>query len=344
MGSTQLFSFLLTVISGTVFPGHIVCAFPGSETSYIQAVLPYFEDGLYSLMSAADTLLASTDLQQGIKNVRQHLEASQKSMSKAEESSLAQVKSVNGNMETLLHTINSLNDEQKALQARDEGLKVQLSGQQGQESIVKQHLEAAKADLKNADNDLERAIQAWHAAEEQKKVGIGLIFIPIVGPITGGVKIALANAAIEDAINRANEAKRLKQIHQAAVDKFESELRSYRESIRSTEQTISDNTEHIQFLQEELNSERELYQKLSKFLIPLRKSTSFLSTLAGKTSAASISIEFSGLLGVLDEIAVSVRPLVKSSAVYSLLIADNLPTVIRKLTEANIRLKKAAAG
>ncbi|XP_078530754.1 uncharacterized protein LOC144817799 [Lissotriton helveticus] len=343
MGSTQLFSFLLTVIAGTVFQGHILGATPATEKSYEQAVLPPFVDGLNSLMSVAETLQSSTDLQQGIQNVRQLLEASEKSLSKAEESSLAQVKALSVTMEERLDKINSLNDEQKALQARDEGLKVQLSGQQGQESIVKQHLEAAREALKNADNDLERAIQAWHAAEEQKKVGIGLIFIPIVGPITGGIMIAKANAAIRDAINRANEAKRLKQMHQAAVDKFESELRSDKEAIRSTEQTISDNTQQIQILQRDLNSERALYQKLNKFLIPLRKCTSFLSTLAGKTSAASISIEFNGLLGVLDEIIVTLRPLVESSTEYSLLVTAKLPTIIHKLEEANSRLKKAAA-
>ncbi|XP_078530753.1 uncharacterized protein LOC144817798 [Lissotriton helveticus] len=348
MGSTQLFSFLLTVIAGTVFPGHILSATPVTEKSYEQTVLPSFVDGLNSLMSVAETLQSSTDLEQGIQNVRQHLEASEKSLSKAEESSLAQVKSLNENMEERLDKMNRLNDEQKALQAREEGLKVQLEGEQGQEHTIKRQLEEAKAALRDADYDLERAIRAWHSAEDDRKVGLGLVFIPIVGSITGGIMIAKADAAIRDAINRANEAKRLKQIHKAAVDKFESELQYYEESIRSTKRAISANTEHIQDLQRDLNSEKTLYQKLNKFLIPLRKCTSLLSILAGKTSAASMYVEFSGtldgLLVVLDEIIVTLRPLVESSQEYSPLITAKLPTIIHKLTVANSRLKKAATG
>ncbi|XP_078533857.1 uncharacterized protein LOC144820078 [Lissotriton helveticus] len=313
------------------------------EMSFDRDVLPAFVDGLHSLMSVADTLLASTDLQQGIQNVRQLLEASERSLSKAEESSLEQVKALSATMEERLDNINRLNDDQKAQQAKEQSLKGLLSGLQGQEAIATQQLQAAKDAVKNADVALERTMQAWQSAENQKKAGMGLVFIPIVGTIAGSVMIAKANEAIGRALNEAEEIKRMKNINKADVDQYESQLRSDKSAIRSIEKKIVANADLIQLLQRDLNSEKALYQNLNKFLIPLRKCTSFLSTLAGKTSAASISVEFNGLLGVLDEIVVTLRPLVESSKEYSLLITAKLPTIIHKLTEANSRLKKAAA-
>ncbi|XP_078530751.1 uncharacterized protein LOC144817796 [Lissotriton helveticus] len=336
MGSTLLFAFLLTVITG-----HILGATP--EKSFEQEVFPPFVDGLNSLMSVADTLLASTDLQQGIQNIRHLLEASEKSLSKAEESSLAQVKALSVNMEERLDNINRLNYDQKYQEGKEQSLKGTLSALQGEESIATQQLQAAKDAVKNADVALERAMQAWQSAENQKKAGMGLVFIPIVGTIAGSVMISKANEAIGRALNEAEEIKRMKNIHQATVDQYELRLRSDKSAIRSIEKKILANTDLIQILQRDLNSEKALYQNLNKFLIPLRKCTSFLSILAGKTSAASISIEFNGLLGVLDEIVVTLRPLVESSKEYSLLVTAKLPTIIHKLEEANSRLKKAAA-
>ncbi|XP_078533858.1 uncharacterized protein LOC144820079 [Lissotriton helveticus] len=348
MDSTHLCSFLLTVITGTVFPGHVLAYIAVTDKSYEQAVLPYFVNGLKPLMVVAETLLTSTDLEQGIENVRQPLEWSYRSMSKAEQSSLAQVRALSADVEKRLEVINRLNDDQKALLAREQDLKVKLSGQQGQESIATQQLEAAKDALKNVDNALDSAIRAWHSAEDQRDVGLALVVVPIIGSIAGAIIIHKADAAIEHAVKEAREAQRMKDIYKAAVEKYESELQSYREEIRHTERTISANTVHIKALQRDLNSERLSFQKLKNFLIPLRKCTTLLSILAGKTGAASMFAEFSGslddLLGVLDEIIVTLRPLVENSADYSILVFSRLPDIIHKLEDANRRLKDAAAS
>ncbi|XP_078533852.1 uncharacterized protein LOC144820074 [Lissotriton helveticus] len=327
---------------------HIFGDIPVSENSYEEAVLPPFVDALNSLASVAETLLASTDLQQGIQNVHQLLESSHKSLSKAEQSSLAHVKALSTNVEERLDMITRLTDEQKALQAREQSLNMKLSGLQGKQSFTRQQVLIAEEAVKYADDALDRAIQAWHDAEEVDKEGSGLKMIPIFGKWLGRKLIKKANEAKKNAEEASKEATIRHIKHQDAVEKYESELQFYREAIRTMEQAIAANTKTIHLLKRDLDSERELYQKLKHFLIPLRKCTSLLSILAGKTNAATMYMEFSGeldgLLGVLDEIVVSVRPFVESSADYSLLISDRLPTIIHKLAEANRRLKKAAAS
>ncbi|XP_078530741.1 uncharacterized protein LOC144817794 [Lissotriton helveticus] len=341
MDSTQLRSFLLTVIAGTVFPGHILSLIPVTEKSFEQAVLTPFVDGLNSLMSIAQTVLTSSNLPQVIQNVRQLLESSHKSLSEAEKSSVAQEKSLSANVEELSDQINRLNNEQKVLQDKQKG------EIQEKESLSRQR-EAAQKDLKNANDDIDKGKKAWQDAQTTRKVGLGMMFIPIIGAIAGGISMGKGAQDLKKAAKQIRAAQSKRKIHTQAVEKFTSDIQTYETAVSSTVQTIATNTEKIEFLQQDLNSETARHQNLNKFLISLRKCTSLLRTGAGLSMTANMNLELSGvldgLLGVLGEIVVTLRPLVESSKEYSLLISVKLPTIIQKLEEANRMLKKAAAS
>ncbi|XP_078533853.1 uncharacterized protein LOC144820075 [Lissotriton helveticus] len=334
MDSPQLFSFLLTVI--TVFPGHILEGIPVTDKSFRQAVLPPFEDGLNSLTSVAETLLNSNDLPQVIQNVRQLLESSHKSLSIAENSSEAQVKSLSKNIDERLDKINILNGSQKMLQDKIQVLTVQLSEQ----------LKTAKNDLRNATDGVDKATKAWYEAQAAKKK---VFFIySRYGREKGNIASNKVHEYTEKSLKDLRKYRWLERIYKIAVEKYESQYPAAEDAIRSMEQPIAAKAVEIQILQQDLNSERTLFQNVNNFLISLRKCTSLLSTVAGKTSAANMYLELSevldGLLGILNEIVVTLRPLVESSTEYSLLITAKLPTIINKLEEANNGLKKAAAS
>ncbi|XP_078530758.1 uncharacterized protein LOC144817804 [Lissotriton helveticus] len=344
MDSTWLCSFLLTVITGPVlFPGHTLAVIPVTEESYKQAVLPPFVDGLNSLASVADTLLASTDLEQSIENVHQLLEASEKSLSKAEESSLAQVKALSENAEERLNMINNLNNAQRDLEDRQQRLNVQLSGLNEQASLARQQLYAAERALDNANDDLNRAFQKKREAEDSIGKAVGFIFV--VGPILGVQMLVDAVKATQDAQHAVNEARQSVYNLQYAVNQYDRQHQSTREEISSTINEFWTNDVRIQNYQRDISQEKALRQKVVNFLIPLRKCTSFLSTLAGKASAANLLMELAetldDLLPVLNEIVVAIRPLIESSSDYQLLITARLPTIIGKLEEANRRIKLA---
>ncbi|XP_078530757.1 uncharacterized protein LOC144817803 [Lissotriton helveticus] len=347
MDSTWLCSFLLTVITGPVlFPGHTLAVIPVTEESYKQAVLPPFVDGLNSLASVADTLLASTDLEQGIENVHQLLEASEKSLSKAEESSLAQVKALSENAEERLNMINNLNNAQRDLEDRQQRLNVQLSGLNEQASLARQQLYAAERALDNANDDLNRAFQREQEAKDSiGKAVLGFFFIPFVGPFIGVQMIVDAVKATQDAQHAVNEARRSVYNLQYAVNQYDRQHQSTREEFYSTINEFWTNDVRIQNYQRDISQEKALRQKVVNFLIPLRRCTSFLSSLAGKASAANMLMGLAetldDLLPVLNEIVVAIRPLIESSSDYQLLITARLPTIIGKLEEANRRIKLA---
>ncbi|XP_078530737.1 uncharacterized protein LOC144817793 [Lissotriton helveticus] len=341
MASTKLCSFLLTVITGTVFPGHILSLFPVTGKSFEQAVLTPFVGGLNSLTSVAETLLTSSNLPQIIQNVRQLLESSHKSLSEAEKSSVEQVKLLSANVEERSDQINRMNDEKKVLQDK------LTAGPQEQETLAKQLKEAQK-NFKNANDTVDKGIKAFDAAVVEWKKGLGMIFIPVFGPIIGPVVMGKGVESQKKAYSDIKEAQLKRRIHAKAVWKIKFDIQNYETAIRSTVQTIVTNTEKIKFLQQDLNSERAQHQNLNKFLISLKECTSLLSTVAGLTSEANMYLELSrvidSLLGVLGEIVVTLRPLVESSKDYSFLISAKLPTTIQKLEEANRSLKKAAAS
>ncbi|KAJ1212916.1 hypothetical protein NDU88_000559 [Pleurodeles waltl] len=154
--------------------------------------------------------------------------------------------------------------------------------------------------------------------------------------------LSKANSAIQVAEKAVNEAILTLYTQKDAVNIYASHYQSYRNAISATEQTIAANAIEIQAIHSDLSWERSLRQKLMNFLIP------FLSTLAGKTSAATVLLEFSGTLDalqpVLDDIVVTLRPLIVNSSNYQLLISATLPTIIDNLEEANRRVKETEAS
>ncbi|XP_078529518.1 uncharacterized protein LOC144807726 [Lissotriton helveticus] len=155
MDSPRLYSFLLTVITGTVFPGHILGAIPVTEKSFKQAVLPPFEVALGSLTSVAETLRNNTNLAQVIENVRPLLESAHKSLTKAEEATTAQMFSLSANMQERYDNKNSLNKEEHSMESRKYIYKMQL-----QKSLASKQ-QTTKKDLQNATDAINRATKKW---------------------------------------------------------------------------------------------------------------------------------------------------------------------------------------
>ncbi|XP_078533856.1 uncharacterized protein LOC144820077 [Lissotriton helveticus] len=345
MDSTQLCSFLLTVITGTVFPGHILGVLTVTENSFEQKILPPFVDGLNSLAYVADTVLTSTNLPQVIPNVRQLLDSSHQSLSEAEQSSALQVKSLSANVNSLSNNLNRLNNDKKMLQDKEQFLNVQLYGHRDQESV---ELKIAKKNLKNAIDGIDRAKKKWQDAHAERKKGIAMQIYPVPGPKLGAIMITKATEAIKQALEDANYAIAMRTKNTKTVESYESLYRNYENAIASTEQAIAANTQKIQVTETDLSSERAQHENFNAFLISLRKCTSFLSTGAGKTRVDNMYLDLSGVLdgvlGALNEITETLRPLVESSTEYSLLVTARLPNIIHKLEEANSRLKKAAAS
>ncbi|KAJ1211520.1 hypothetical protein NDU88_006880 [Pleurodeles waltl] len=332
-----------------LFPGRSLALVPVTEESYKRAVLPPLLNGLNSLKSVAETLQTSPDLLQDIpNNVGQLIESSFKSLSEAEQASLSQVRALDANVEERLSKIKKLNDEQKVLEARQQGRKVQLSGLQMQESLARQQQEAAQRAVNNAAVARNRAIQAKRDAEHARKVGIGIMFIPIIGPIIGAIMIAKAHEAMRTAQYAVKEATRSLNTQKNAVNKYVSECWSCSQKISLTTKTIMSNKAQIQDIEGDICRESTLHQKLTHFLRSVRQCTTLLSTLAGRTRTANMLMEFGGmidaLLPVLEEVVVIVRPLIGSSSDYQLLITVRLPTIINKLEEANSRVKQTASS
>ncbi|XP_078529510.1 uncharacterized protein LOC144807723 [Lissotriton helveticus] len=347
MDSPRLYSFLLTVITGTVFPGHIFGAIPVTQSSLKEAVLPPFVGALGSLTSVAETLRNNPNLAQVITNVRPLLESTHKSLSKAEEATTAQMLSLSVNIQEHLDRANRLNTEETAMQDRKLVLAELLSGKQDQEPLASQ-LKAAKKDLKNATDAIDKATKTWYDAKAERKRGINLLFIPFAGPIVGNIIIYKAKDIQKNSEKELKEARILRRKYKTVVDEFEAQILSTEIDINFIEESIPANRAQFQALQQDLIWERDLHKIWNSFLVLLSKCTSLLSTVAAKTSPKSMSPGLSelldGLLGILNEIAVVLPPLVEGSSDYSYLISGKLQTVIQKLEEANRGLKKAAAS
>ncbi|XP_078529516.1 uncharacterized protein LOC144807725 [Lissotriton helveticus] len=332
MDSPRLYSFLLTVITGTVFPSHILGAIPVTENSFKQVVLQPFEDAISSLTSVAETLLNNHNLTQVITNVRPLLESTHKSLSKAEEACTALVISLSANMKQRYDKKNSLNKEEYSMKFRKYLYKEQLTGSPLQKSLASKQ-QTTSIDLKNATDAIDRATKKWYEALAERKRGIGMAFIPFAGPIIGTNIIKKAKEDQKNAEKELLDARRALK---------------YGIEIRSIEENLLANRAQVQALQQDLNSGTALHTIWYKFKFYLSKCISLLSTVAAKTSPESMSPGLSelldGLLEVLNEIAGAFRPLVKGSSDYAFLIYGKLQTVIQKLEEANRGLKKAAAS
>lgn len=311
---------------------------------FLESVFLFLKQGVGSIDSLTMFLLTADKdhMEQDYKKIRSMIEEATQSMSKAETASKYQLAKVDEKYLVLTTEKSNLERDQTNKKTELNNLKTSLASHNENLENSRRALEVANQHKETAQRDLDNA-RAWYRQEEEKRnIGIGLMFIPIIGTIIGGTMIGISQTAMNNAADVVRNA-------EAAVNKWRGEVSNYSNKaarcsdlVNGKQNEISSTMSHLQeinFTLQQLSQKRTAAAEVQK---KLRDATHFLSTLAGRVKVAEVQTRsvlfFDPLITILEDITQHIDQL-SGNEKYRLLYQQDIKPMIDRLKENNPKLK-----
>ncbi|XP_078413647.1 uncharacterized protein LOC144689983 isoform X2 [Cetorhinus maximus] len=182
-----------------------------------------------------------------------------------------------------------LTEDKGKLQRELADKKGQLDSLRRQLSTIKEEKEMNEKRLQDAESSLQLAEAALQKAEAHEKsmeigrnVGIGLLFIPFLGPLLGAATITGCEISRQQALEPRKVAHRDVCSQRENVSRCTSDLEACMHNIEMKMDEITQNEKKIQALDDELKTQQELLKKLFETDSKLKTGMTALNELAGK--------------------------------------------------------------
>ncbi|XP_048338831.1 uncharacterized protein LOC125425276 [Sphaerodactylus townsendi] len=273
----------------------------------------HFQPGMEELVSFAQCLVdAGTDLST-CHNMNGHILKASQEMGEALQELQGGLSTIDTKSAQLVAQKKHLEGEREAQAEKLRSLRHQMDSHKSLESRSKGMLETAKRHLEEMQRQLSQKEDEARYNEMIRNVGIGLMFIPIVGMIPGGVMVGCGQVALDAAQNAKREAEDEVNRHSAEVvrcmaeiDRCQTEIREAEAEIQASENRLSS----IEWEKQQLTSEQAEVVTLQN---SLRKCVTFLDVLSGKVDTAELLthdvVIYHELERVLEDIVNHVFPL-----------------------------------
>ncbi|XP_065419192.1 uncharacterized protein LOC135974686 [Chrysemys picta bellii] len=320
----------------------------GRDEGYKLVVRQRFEAGMRELVCFTQHLLEAEADPDAHGKIRERIEAASREMSAAEEELGRQLKTVDARTEELIAEKKSLQDEQEEKIRNLDHLRIQLDSCRESESKAREMLESANRHLGEMQAELQRQREQADSNRQIRDIGIGLMFIPIVGTIAGSIMVGCGQVALDAAEKAAREAQDAVDRYTNEVSSYSAEVCRYDEQERQVEAEIAANEQRLI----QINAEQQALAVLQGEIITLqnglRKCVTFMNGLAGKVRVAKRLTEdllmFEELASVLGEIVQQVLPLMSpgGEAGTRFLAAGELEGLIEKLKSGGRSLRALA--
>ncbi|XP_065419071.1 GRB10-interacting GYF protein 2-like [Chrysemys picta bellii] len=213
----------------------------GRDEGYKLVVRDRFEAGMRELVCFTQHLLEAEADPDAHGKIRERIEAASREMSAAEEELGRQLKTVDATTEELVAKKKSLQDEQEEKKGNLERLRIQLDSCRRSEREAREMLERAKGHLGEMQAELQRQREEAERNRLQRDIGIGLMFIPLLGTIAGSVLVGCGQVALDAAEKAAREAQDAVNRHTNEASRYSAEVHRYDEQERQVEAEIAAN-------------------------------------------------------------------------------------------------------
>ncbi|XP_039609854.1 uncharacterized protein LOC120529786 [Polypterus senegalus] len=272
------------------------------------------------------------------RKIRKSILNAEKQFSKAESSAMCQVRKVDDECLNLICEKNQLENEEKDKKEVLYSLQKDLEHLEEMLRISKKSLSQAHSSLQSAEQSVNKARKRVRDEERNRNIGIGLMFVPIVGTFIGAAMIIAAE-------NAKNDAEYAARVAQENVDSCKSNIATNEGNIQDCTKKVDSQRNDIDSINRCLRDISSKLESLSRMRLEmgevqkkLKDATFFLSTLAGKMQAAKFQtktlIFFDPLINILDDIA---QYLCKQK--YLELFQQHIEPMIKQLKNENTRLK-----
>ncbi|XP_058865749.1 uncharacterized protein LOC131707326 [Acipenser ruthenus] len=281
-------------------------------------------------------------MEQDYKKIRSMIEEATQSVLKAETVSKYQLAKVDEKYLVLTTQKSYLEREQTNKITELTNLKTRLASHNENLVTSRHALEKAYQHEQTAQQDLDNARAKYCEEEQKRNIGIGLMFIPIIGPIIGGTMIGISQTAMNNAADVTRHA-------EAAVSQWRSEVSNFSNAVARCSDLVngkqneisstSSRSQEIDCTLQQLSQKRTATAEVQK---KLRDATHFLSTLAGRVQVSEVQTRsvlfFDPLITILEDISQHIDQL-SGNEEYQLLYQQDSKPMIDRLKENNPKLK-----
>ncbi|XP_051784969.1 uncharacterized protein LOC114653159 [Erpetoichthys calabaricus] len=311
------------------------------KRKFVAEVMESLKDGISTTVQLARDMqtVDFNNMENDSGKFRKSILEAKKSLSQAEDSANCQLAKVNEKCISLTCDKNQLEEEEKVRKDNLNAVQKDLQHFEELLRISRDSLNQAIRNRSSAEESVERARQRARQEETNRNIGIGLLFIPFIGPIIGGTMIGVSQKAMEDAQYAARIAQENVDSWSRNVNTYEGNIRDYTGNADTQRNNIESINRRLQEISSKMENLSRMRQGMGEVQKKLKDATSFLTTLAGKMQALEVQtrvvIFFEPLIEIIDDIS---QYLFKQK--YLELFQNNVEPMIKQLKQENARLRE----
>ncbi|XP_036070672.1 uncharacterized protein LOC112142066 [Oryzias melastigma] len=254
------------------------------------------------------------DIRQEIEEMKQHLEES-------EQIAVRELQHLDEETESLTAEQSHLENQKKRREGELEDLKLQLDSHRSSLKTYNEALRTEQSNLRSAEATLSDMKKKQKEAETLRNVGIGFMFIPVIGLIPGAVMAIGGQIDLDSASDRVDRAR-------SEIRRCESQITSYSNQVSRYEGFVSQAQNDIQVANRRIHETQLKLQTLSvtrasvaDFQSKSRRAVHQLGLLCGVGSVAELQtrrlILLEPVMNVMEEMMEALGRITGDDLLYS---------------------------
>ncbi|XP_035283614.1 uncharacterized protein LOC118232640 isoform X1 [Anguilla anguilla] len=271
---------------------------------FIRTVIPHLRNGIENFRALADILLEYDESKN--QAIQQVIRKGKASLDQADAAASAELSKVNEYTERLTSQKGQLSYQQTNKRKDLENLKSESQYIADCLESNRGALDTAQWSLNSARDTLDELESKQRESEIVRDVGIGIMFIPIIGTIAGAIMVAVSEEELEHAQWAASEAWQEVENCERAVSNYSSRLEEMKRRRKEKKEEMEECCRAIRQIERSLAQVSEQRNGMLRVQEKIRIAVNALGTLAGRAAVAKTLTErvvcLSPIVNVLGEI------------------------------------------
>ncbi|KAI1883872.1 hypothetical protein AGOR_G00236510 [Albula goreensis] len=309
------------------------------KQDFLQAVIPSLKDGIENFKVLASILLK--DSSPDIQNVQQVILKGKQSLEQSEAAASKELSKVDEYTLSLTVRKGELDKEKGTKEADLANLKTHMKFIYDSLENYKIALQDAKHTLSSNQKNLEYIQRKKAEDEAVRNAGIGVMFIPIIGPIIGGVMIGVSQTDLDNAAWAEQEARKEVARCEAEAFRYSRLLKEKHEQKEWERQEINKCNETLQQIDRSLTEVAKQRSNIARMQEKMRSAVNILGTLAGRAKVAETQTRYIVALVPVIHILGEIMKLlleITGKEKYQLLNDPHVQAIIESLQDISKKL------
>ncbi|KAJ8261620.1 hypothetical protein GJAV_G00156380 [Gymnothorax javanicus] len=259
------------------------------EGDFIRAVIPHLKNGIQNFSTLADILLNYNESKDG--TIQQVVLSGKQNLERADSAASAELSKVDRITENLTARKGYLDRRQVSETTEQENLRTEMQYLNSCIDSFSSALNDAQWSLNSARGTLADLENKMRESQEKQDIGIGLMFIPIIGTIAGAILIGVSEEELNQARWAASRAEEEVRNSQRAVNNFTYKIEIKKSRRKRKKEKIAECSQTIEQIEWELRQVYTQRSNISEAQQKIRNAVNMLGTLAGRARVAKTLTE-----------------------------------------------------